>query len=81
MTKTTTKTECHRSLIAQLVKARLKSGFTQAVIAKRMHKSQTWIARVESGGRRVDVCEMIVFSRAVGADPMKILAAVLKAID
>jgi transcriptional regulator with XRE-family HTH domain len=79
--QTTVDTKCHQSLIELLIEARLKSGLTQKKIARAIHKSQTWIARVESGDRRVDVCELIVLSRVLGADPVKILQSVLKAIE
>jgi len=45
-----------------LVNARKKAGLSQQELASRLKTSQTVIARIESGERRVDVVELGEFA-------------------
>jgi transcriptional regulator with XRE-family HTH domain len=58
---------------ALMVAARRKAGLTQAQLAKRLKKPQSFIAKYEGGERRIDVVEFIAIVRAIGTDPVKIL--------
>jgi transcriptional regulator with XRE-family HTH domain len=51
---------------------------TQQELAKRLHKPQSFIAKYEGGERRVDVVEFVTICKAIGADPAKLLKALLK---
>lgn len=64
----------HEALCDALIAARNQAGLTQAVLAKRLKCHQSFVARVESGERRIDVVELIVLARALGADPAALLA-------
>ena len=46
-----------------LKQARLESGLTQAQVAKALERPQSFIAKCESGERRVDVIELQDFAR------------------
>lgn len=70
----------HPHLVEVLVEARQKSGMTQAELAKRLGKDQTFISIIERGQRRVDVLEFAALARAMGADPRRLFAEVLKRI-
>lgn len=59
----------HRHLVAVLTEARQVSGLTQAELAKRVGKDQTFISIIERGQRRVDVLEFVALARAMEADP------------
>jgi transcriptional regulator with XRE-family HTH domain len=48
-----------RQLLALLVEARRATGLTQAQVAERLGKSQSFVAKVEGGERRLDVIEFI----------------------
>jgi transcriptional regulator with XRE-family HTH domain len=50
------------------------AGLTQRDLAARTRTSQWWVARIETGSRRIDVAEFIVYCRGCGADPMEALA-------
>ena len=60
-----------------LVDARKNSGLNQADIAKRLGRPQSFMSKVESGERRLDVVEFIELSEAIGADPVKLLRGIL----
>lgn len=76
----TTKTKCHQRLIKFLIDTRRRLGMRQAEVAKRLGHSQTWIARVESGDRRVDVCEFILFAKLFEVEPTKALSKITRGL-
>jgi len=59
----------HKALTALLVEKRRKAGLTQAAVAKRLRRYQSFVATVESGQRRIDVVEFLDFADAIGFDP------------
>jgi transcriptional regulator with XRE-family HTH domain len=63
-----------------LIAARDKAGLTQQKLAKRLGKPQSFVAKYEGGERRLDVVEFIVIAREIGADPLRILRALVKKI-
>lgn len=65
----------HEALRDALIAARKSAGLTQAELAERLRCHQSFVARVESGERRIDVIELIVLARALGADASILLAA------
>ncbi len=59
----------HDALCALLVEKRKKGGLTQAQVAKKLRRYQSFVATVESGQRRLDVVEFLDFADAIGFDP------------
>lgn len=57
-----------------MVGARKAAGLTQHALALRLKKPQSFVAKYEGGERRLDVVEFIAISRALGADPLKLMA-------
>ena len=49
---------------------RERAGMTQTELGTRMGTSQVFIARCESGSRRVDIAEFIAIARALRMDPV-----------
>ena len=64
----------HEALRDALIAARKKVGLTQAELAERLRCHQSFVARVESGERRIDVIELIVLARAMNANVVDLLA-------
>jgi transcriptional regulator with XRE-family HTH domain len=50
----------------RLVEAREQAGFTQREAARRLGRSQSFVAKSENGERRVDVVELAEYARAYG---------------
>lgn len=71
----------HRHLVAVLIEARQVSGLTQAELAKRVGKDQTFISIIERGQRRVDVLEFVSLARAMDADPIQLFEGVVKRLS
>jgi transcriptional regulator with XRE-family HTH domain len=76
---TTLGSKRHRILIALLIERRKAAGMTQAQLAERVGKSQSFIARLESGKRRIYVVELLMLAEVLGFDAGKVVAAVRKA--
>jgi transcriptional regulator with XRE-family HTH domain len=64
----------HKALIAMLIKERKAAGMNQTELAKALGQYQSFVARVESGERRVDVIEFLDLANAIGFDPKKAIA-------
>ncbi|WP_312734330.1 helix-turn-helix transcriptional regulator [Brevundimonas sp.] len=62
----------HRHLVAVLVEARQASGLTQAELAARVGKDQSFVSIIERGQRRVDVLEFVALARAMNTDPTQL---------
>jgi len=60
-----------------LVERRIMAGLSQIDVAATLGKPQSYVSKIESGERRLDVVEFVEFARALGADPVRMLKAVL----
>ena len=59
----------HRALVAVLIATLRDKGITQAQLAGRLERSQSFVAKIEAGERRLDVVEFVDWVRALKADP------------
>jgi len=64
-----------------LAAARRRANLTQTEAAERVGRTQTFISEIERGLRRVDVLEMILIARALGAKPLKLFAEIARSAD
>jgi transcriptional regulator with XRE-family HTH domain len=60
--------------------ARRRANLTQDELAARLQKPQSFVSAFEAGKRRVDVAELLLIVRAIGADPLEIFGSILSAI-
>lgn len=56
----------HKELIAFLIERREAAGLTQSDLAKAIGEYQSFVARLESGQRRVDVVEFEMLAQVLG---------------
>ena len=71
-------TKRHQALVNLLIQKREAAGITQADLAAKLGEYQSFVARLESGQRRVDVVEFLNIAEALGFDPAKTVAALKK---
>lgn len=71
----------HKKLCDLLIAARKKAGLTQAEVAERLHRPQSFVAKYEGGERRLDVIEFIRVATALELDPQRALRSLLKIIE
>ena len=62
-------TACHEALIELLIRKRKQAGLRQWELAERLGEYQSFIARIEKGQRRIDVCEFLKIAKALKFDP------------
>ena len=61
-----------------LVSRRAAAGLSQEEVACRLRRPQSFISKYESGERRLDLVEFIEIAEAIGFDPGKLLAELIK---
>jgi transcriptional regulator with XRE-family HTH domain len=67
----------HSVFCSIMIETRRKTGLTQQKLAKRLRKSQSFVAKYEGGERRIDVVEFLEVVRALHADPVSVLRALI----
>ena len=65
--------ERHKKLRALLIAARKAAGLTQTVVADRLGKPPSYVAKYEGGDRRLDVLEFLDIATAIGFDPCDLI--------
>lgn len=70
-------TNRYRRLITLLIEARDKAELTQGEVAKALGRSQSHVASIESGGRRLDIVELIDLCAVLKLDPVKVVKEIL----
>lgn len=68
----TTHSPLYRNILAALIAARKDRGVTQTQLAEALGKPQSYVSKVESGERRLDVAEYIEWCRALSVPPNQI---------
>lgn len=63
----------HRRLLMLLVQARKDAALSQVDLAQRLSRPQSFVSKVESGERRLDVIEFIEVCEALGCDGVAML--------
>lgn len=63
----------YKELLAALVQARRDAGMTQAELAKKLKKPQSYISKIENGERRLDVIELMEVTKTLGFDYRNLL--------
>jgi transcriptional regulator with XRE-family HTH domain len=61
----------HKLLVDFIVSKREAAGLTQTQIAVKLGEYQSFVARLESGQRRIDVIEFLDLAAKLGFDPAK----------
>jgi transcriptional regulator with XRE-family HTH domain len=68
------------ALAAGVVELRRRAGFNQRQLAAAVGREQSFIGRIETGQRRIDLVEWVVICRACKVDPETEIARLVKQI-
>ena len=48
----------HKSVVEKLIKAHHEADFDQVEVAKKLGRSQSYLSKIESGQRKIDVIQL-----------------------
>jgi transcriptional regulator with XRE-family HTH domain len=65
-------------IVSRLRAARKSSGISQAALAERLGKPQSFVSKIETCERRMDLLEALELCRALGVDIVTIVPAELR---
>ncbi len=68
----------YAALRRELKTARERAGLSQRELGGRLGVPHSWVAKVESGERRVDLVEFCWFVSACGLDPLGVFESLLR---
>ncbi len=64
----------YKKLQSMLKAARKTQGLTQAQVAERLDRPQSYVAKYENGERRLDVVEFLDVAKAIDLEPRRVLS-------
>jgi transcriptional regulator with XRE-family HTH domain len=67
----------HRALITVLAAARHEAGLTQRDLAALLHRAHSFVGKIESGERQLNVLEFCEYANALGINAPDLLRRVL----
>jgi transcriptional regulator with XRE-family HTH domain len=68
----------YKDLIGLLVARRQAAAMTQSDLAARLGKSKSFVARLESGQRRITVVEFMTLAKILRFDPYEVISTLEK---
>ena len=74
------RTPGHRALMRVLVETRKARGVTQQQLADRLDRPQSYVAKIETGERRMDVVELAEWALAMEVEAERIVTVVTDAV-
>ena len=70
----------YEAAIRQLVAARKRMGLSQRDLADRLGKPRSFVSKVESRERRLDIVEFVAVARGLGLDPGALILEIAEAM-
>ena len=67
----------YENLYQTLIDSRRAAGLTQAEVADRLSRPQSFVIKYEQGERRLDVIEFVAVCHALGMDPVEVLKSLM----
>lgn len=61
------RTNAHRKLVDSLRDCRISASMTQQRLAEELRVPQSWVSKIETGERKIDVIEFITWMKACGS--------------
>lgn len=72
------RTARHSALMRELIAAREEAGVTQRELARRLGRAHSFVGKIESGERQLNVLEFCDYVSALNDEPVELLKRVLK---
>lgn len=74
-------TPAHEKLLSLIIQSRISKGLTQAELAELLGKPQSFISKIETGERRLDLVELIYVCDQIDLDPTIVLEEVIECVE
>lgn len=71
----------YNAAVGVLIEARSNAGLTQRQLAERLDKPRSFVSKVESKERRLDIVELIPYARALDVQPAELIEKISQAIS
>ena len=68
----------HQQLCRGIAQARENAGLTQRELAIRLKRAHSFVGKIESGERRLDVVEFVEIARALKLDAAELLSRIYR---
>ncbi len=68
----------HKALITALKAARESAGITQRELARRLDRAHSFVGKIESGERQLNVLEFCEYADTLGADAAELIRALVR---
>jgi transcriptional regulator with XRE-family HTH domain len=77
----TLRTPAHAALMASLIDHRKARGMTQQQLANALQRPQSYVAKIETGERRIDAVEVVEWALVLDTDVEILLRPVIIALQ
>jgi transcriptional regulator with XRE-family HTH domain len=67
----------HKALMKAIAAARVQAGLTQRELARRLGRSHSFVGKIESGERQLNVLEFCELADALGLNPKELFARIV----
>jgi len=74
-------TEKHSPVGNMIADARTNARLTQEKLARRLNRGQSFVAKIETGAREVEVRAFLWIVQRIGVDPIRLLSQLLRGDD
>ena len=64
----------YEAAISHMIEARKTAGLSQRELAERLDKPRSFVSKLESRERRLDIVEFLAYTRALGLEPAVVAA-------
>jgi len=70
--------QSYRALLDRIAKARKDACITQAELAEKLGRPQSFVSKIENGERRIDVIEFLQVAEHIGFDPCELMQGLIQ---
>ena len=71
----------YKRFLELLIAARRDAGLNQTELGKLLGRRQTFVSKIETGERRIDLVEFLIIAEALDCNPHEILTEVQQSIN